>query len=299
MLTSSLALVVLAASPSATVEVSPEVKALVAKHGTTFGPELEKGLETLRAQGDRTAAALLGEILMMPGRTGGPDYSRSCAYSEAAGRHASALHNLATCYFNGQGRPRDMAKARELYGRAAGMGFPKASCALGNMLISGTGGPPDVQRGLDLCREAADAGEPDAQTDFGGYLLTNKYISKNAVEARRYLSQAAEKGQPNAAFLLGQIYWNGDGVEKDLAAAAKWWKIAYEGGRADAARLLGAAALRQISSELKANRSVPAVVIGEAKQWFSIAAERDPNPDERRKASEAFKLIAELERRSK
>src|SRR5687767_50224 len=143
-----------AAPLSQDVEISPAVAAVAGKHGSKFPPEAVKELEALEAGGDRTAAALLGEIHMFANR---PDWARGCAHSEKAGLHASALHNLATCHFLGKGRPRDLARARSLYGQASELGFAKAACALGNMLIAGQGGEPDIARGLELCRQAADA----------------------------------------------------------------------------------------------------------------------------------------------
>lgn len=288
----------ISAAPAESPEISTAVRAVVSDHRGDLGLAAERQLAALASAGDQSAAAVLSELLHSPRRAGGPDHQRACNYDEASVAYAQSLQNLATCYFKGHGRPRDLAKAREFYGRAADAGVVRARCALGNLLIHGNGGPADVPRGLALCRDAADGGEVEAQADYGDYLLTGQFMQKDAVEARRYLSLAAEKGQPNAAYHLGQIYWNGDGVEKDLNEAAKWWRVSHDGGRADAANKLGAVALRKISAELRASRPVPAALIADAKLWFGIAAEKDPNPDERRKASEAFRLISELESRS-
>jgi uncharacterized protein len=276
------------------VEISPAVMAVGQKYGRTPSPQFERDLEVLEKSGDRTAAVLLGELLMMPDHPGGPDYARSCDHSEAGGQHPEGLQNLATCYFKGSGRPQDLAKARELYRQAADQGYAKSACAYGNMLIKGEGGQTDVARGLDLCRRAADAGVPDAQTDYGGYLLTNQYIQKNAVEARRYLALAAAKEQPNAAFLLGQIYWNGDGIEKNVAQAAISWITAYDGGRADAAFLIGNAAFSLIVDAAKTKQPVANVVIVQARKWLDIAAEHDPQSAQREHAKEQLKLLDEL-----
>jgi uncharacterized protein len=279
---------------SSDVKISPAVQAVATKYGKDFGPKAEQELQTLLANGDRTAAALLGELLMMPDRPGGQDFARSCEYSEKAGRHASALHNAATCYFLGNGRTLDLKRARELYGQAADMGYAKAACALGNMLVRGDGGPADPARGVELCRQAADTGIPDAQTDYGGYLLTNKYVPKDAITARRYLTLAAEKGQRNAAFLLAQIYWNGDGVKKSVPDAAAWWITAYDNGRPDAAFWVGNAASSLIAEAAKAKKPVANFVIDQAKKWLSIAAEQDPELDQRETAKKQLALLEQL-----
>ena len=237
---------------------------------------------------------MLGELWMMPDRPGGPDPSRSCDHMEKGNQHPEGLHNLATCYLTGNGRPVDLAKARDLYRQAADQGYAKSACAYGNMLIRGAGGRQEIAHGLELCRQAADAGTADAQTDYGGYLLTNQYTTKNAVEARRYLSMAAEKQQHNAEFLLGQIYCNGDGVEKDITQAAMWWIKAYDGGRRDAAFLIGNAAMRVVADGAIAKREAPTVAVEQARKWLAIAAKEDFDPGRRAKASELLSLLEQL-----
>ena len=265
---------------------SPAVVAIVGKHGIDLPPEGMKAVEALDLAGDRTATALLGEILMRR-----RDYARGCDYAEKAGHQSGAIHNLATCHFLGQGRPKDLERARALYAEAAEMGFAKAACAYGNMLMAGQGGPPDVARGLDLCRRAADAGEPDAQTDYGGYLLIGRYAARDAVLARRYLERAAAKRHANASFLLGQIYWNGDGVERDRAEAVRWLRVAHEGGRPDAGFLIATEIIGRLVDAGRAKKPVPVSLVEEAEMWLRIAAERDPDSGKR---SEAGQLLAEV-----
>lgn len=290
------ALLVAADAPplSNKVEISPAVMALGQKYGKAPSLAFEKELEDLEKSGDRTAAVILGELLMRPDHPGGPDYARSCDYMEAGGQHPEGLHNLATCYFKGNGRPRDLVKARELYREAADQAYAKSACAYGNMLIKGDGGAADVPRGLDLCRQAAEAGDPDAQTDYGGYLLTGEYMAKDAVSARRYLTLAAGQGHPNAAFLLGQIYWNGDGVEKNVPQAAILWITAHDGGRADAAFLIGNAAFSLIVEAAKTKQPIATTIIDQAKRWLEIAAEHDPDLKKREHAKERLSLMERL-----
>lgn len=290
MLSSLLGLAALAVPLSTEVDVSPAVRAVILQN-KQGGPEAERALEKLLSGGDRSAAVLLAELLMQPGRRGGPDPARACGFAEAAGEHPEALHNLAACYDNGLGRPRDKARARELYVKASELGFAKSACALGNLLISGQGGPADAARGTDLCRRAADAGDADAQTDYGGSLLIGRNVRKDAVEARRYLALAAARKHANAAFLLGQIYWNGDGVAKDKAEAARWWRVAHDAGRPDAARLLALEVLGRLVAVHTAKKPVPASVMDEVRGWLAIAAEKDPDPARRR---EMAGLLSEL-----
>ena len=279
------------------VEISPAVVEIVRTHGRQMTPDAVKQLEALGAAGDRTAYALLGELSMLADRSGSGDSKRGCDYSEQAGRHASALHNLATCYFVGNGRTKDLARSRALYGQAADMGFAKAACAFGNMLIAGLGGEADVPRGLDLCRRAADAGVPDAQTDYGGYLLIGRHVPKDAVLARRYLTLAAEKRHANASFLLGQIYWKGDGVGTDRAEAARWWRVSHDAGRPDAAYMIALEGLTRILEARQAKSQIETRILRETEQWLKIAAEKDSDPARRSRAVEMLRELAAMQRR--
>lgn len=277
--------------PIADPEISSAVTEVVRSHGVVLDEQTVPALRRLGEAGDRSAFALLGELYMMSaGRD--PDWSQSCDYSERAGDHSSALHNLATCYFLGRGRSRDLVRAFELYERASAMGFAKSHCALGNMLVSGMAGRRDASLGLELCRHAADAGVSDAATDYGGYLLTGEHIERNPVEARRYLASAAAARQPNAAFLLGQIYWNGDGVERDQEEAVRWWTVAHEAGRPDAAfaigRYLAARALEQRGSGVTDQS-----LAERAAHWLRLAVAHDPDPAHRELAAHGLELLTQ------
>jgi TPR repeat protein len=210
-------------------------------------------------------------------------------------RNEVQLHDLATCFFRGQGRPRDYVRARQYYAQAIQSGFPRSMCALGNMMIDGLGGARDVAGGLALCRRAADAGEAEAQTDLGTYLLAGEVMPRNVVEARRWLASAAAQGQANAAFLLGQIYWNGDGIAKDNAQAARWWRVSHEGGRADAAYLLAREAFVRLTRGLARPQDADPAVIEEALRWFDLAARTDPTPANRQDASQQGALLRQLQ----
>src|SRR5687768_4354203 len=96
------ALILAAAQPlseSPAITISPEVRAVAAKHGVDLPPEALAALTKLEAAGDRSATLLISEYYTHLGRTSGSEWTRACDYSEKAGAFPTALHNLANCYF--------------------------------------------------------------------------------------------------------------------------------------------------------------------------------------------------------
>ena len=148
-------------------------------------------LDRLADEGDDSALEVLGEIFSFGLFGFERDAGRACDYFERVGeRRADSLHNQATCYFSGDGRPQDHARARTLYVAAAEAGWIMSYCAYGNMLVRGEGGPVDAAEGVRLCRMTAASGDADAQTDYGTYLLTGQGVERDPVTARFVLEQA-------------------------------------------------------------------------------------------------------------
>lgn len=269
--------------PPYEAEVSEEVRTVLDERDNLPPELLQQRLVALAESGDDSAAELLGEIL-----SGGlfgveRDLTRACDYFEALGdRRPDGLHNQATCYYDGEGRPQDLARARTLYAQAAAAGWVQAWCAYGNMLLRGEGGPTDEAEGLRLCRTASAAGDRNAQTDYGGYLLMGVGTERDAVAARFILEQAAAQEQANAAFLLGQIHTKGDGTPTDNAAASEWFAKAFEWGRTDAAYEAANSNFRRgfIEQEDGSVTLRPAL-LRESQQWVQVAKQIETEGSER------------------
>lgn len=273
--------------PDGAPELSPALAALVETRKSLEPEEFARRAEALAESGDASAAELVAEAY----RFGGFGFARSpgkaCDWHESAAKTRSdATHNLALCYETGEGRVRDLARARELYAEAAEMGWAQAKCALGTMLVAGRGGPADPPRGVELCRQAAETGNANAQTDYGGFVLMGQGVKRDAVAAREWLTLAAKQNQPNAAFLVAQIHWHGDGTPVDRAEAERWWRVAHEHGRKDAAAWIARAVFRRVSPDGKtiADRSL----IPEWVKWAKAAAAEDPDPATRKQFADAM-----------
>jgi len=61
-------------------------------------------------------------------------------------------------YYQGQGVPKDYAKAAALFQKASDQGYAKAQAFLGEMYIRGWGVPSDRETGCDLLRDAVAKG---------------------------------------------------------------------------------------------------------------------------------------------
>ncbi|WP_443750646.1 tetratricopeptide repeat protein [Asticcacaulis solisilvae] len=97
---------------------------------------------------------------------------------------------LGDIYHYGNGLPKDYAKARLWYGKAADQGYLAAMENLANMNYLGEGGAPDDVTAVSWLQKAADYGDGEAQA------------------------------------ALGQMYEDGTGVRRDLVQAYKWTLLA-------------------------------------------------------------------------
>ncbi len=280
-------------------ELSAELRQALEQQDDSDPEGFVQKLEELGDAGDLSALELLGEMhqLSLYGVT--RDIRRACDYFERIGdQRADALHNMATCYFAGEGREKDWQRARALYRAAAEAGFIQSRCALGNMLVRGEGGPVDADVGIALCRSGAETGDANALTDLGGYLLMGQGIERDPIEARELLTKAAKQKQANACYLLGQVYQKGDGIEADQFTAKSWFECAHAGGRPDAAYQLMSTNFRLGYRKNGEQVSLVPEWLAEALKWAEVALETDPREERRETARELIPQLQLLVRRA-
>ncbi|HEX3886073.1 MAG TPA: tetratricopeptide repeat protein [Phenylobacterium sp.] len=266
---------------SADPPVGQDVSAALRQIHDGHPVEGRKALEALVKAGRADAAEALGEILQ-GGYLGPPDRKAACElFVQSSKTWGAGMHNLALCYEQGVNGPPDLARAAGLYERAGQMGYPKAKCALGNLLIAGRGVPADPPRGLALCKEAADAGVADAQADVGNQYLMGRIVPRDPVEARRWYQKAADQHQHQAARTLGEMYARGDGGPQSWSEAKRLWRVAAEAGDVQAPELLA----KRLTVELLAADFRPgdprrAADIAEAIKWSQVTIADNPDPKE-------------------
>lgn len=116
----------------------------------------------------------------------------------AARGDPDAQFNLAQAYKLGRGVEQDLARAEELFGKAARQGHLQASDNYGLLLF---------QRG-------------------------------QRAEALPYIRAAADRGDPRAQYLLGVAHFNGDGVPRDWVRAYALTSLARQAGLPQASSAL-------------------------------------------------------------
>ncbi len=154
------------------------------------------------------------------------------------------------------------AQARMWLERAATAGSTEAAMALGFLLRSEELGNPDLAAARANLTTAAEAGETAAQSALAYMLMTGQGGDEDLQAARHWYERAAAAGDANAMLGLGWIHDQGLGVDPDPALAMSWYQRAAEAGNVNAQVRLG--------FQLAANGQV-----SQALTWLRRAAQQD------------------------
>jgi TPR repeat protein len=114
---------------------------------------------------------------------------------------ADAQFNLAQAYKLGRGVRPDLAKAEELFGKAAAQGHLQASDNFGLLLFQ----RGEHARALPYVKAASDRGDPRAQYLLGIAHFNGDEVAKDWVRAYALVSLAQQAGLPQAAPALAQM----------------------------------------------------------------------------------------------
>jgi TPR repeat protein len=176
----------------------------------------------------------------------------SRALEFAAGKgHALAQWKLARMYSEGDGVPRDDAKAFEYYRAIVDAHSDEspdtpqarfvssAMVALGSYYLTGIPNSRvqvDPQRAIQLFQYAATYfGDSDAQYNLGRlYLDGGPEHPRDPVMAARWLRLAANKGQHQAQAILGHLLFAGEDLPRQAARGLMYLTLARDGASGDA-----------------------------------------------------------------
>lgn len=123
-------------------------------------------------------------------------------WSDAADKgDADALFNLAQAYKLGRGVEQNLARAEELFGKAAARGHLQAADNYGLLLFQ----RGDHARALPFIRAASDRGDPRAQYVLGLAHFNGDDMPRDWVKAYALVSLAQQAGLPQAAPALAEM----------------------------------------------------------------------------------------------
>lgn len=156
---------------------------------------------------------------------------------------AEAQYNVGVMCENGEGVPKNMAMAVEWYRKAAAqknsLVSSAAQKALGVMYGKGEGVPQDFSISFKWFQKAAAQGNAKAQSYLGAMYNDGIGVPKDTAKAIELYQRAANQGETVAQYNLSVKYYKGEGVPKDIAKALYWRQKAADQGYAAAQYYLG------------------------------------------------------------
>lgn len=143
---------------------------------------------------------------------------------------AAGYIELGRCHREGDGMPKDPAKAIECFIKAADMGDAGAASTLGYMFMSGEGCDVDNTKAEMYLRIAAEAGVAAAMCNLG-FLLND--VPGHEEESLGFLESAAGMGSVTAMKNLAVMYGTGAGAPLDKQKSIGWYMSAIDAGDLD------------------------------------------------------------------
>jgi TPR repeat protein len=162
---------------------------------------------------------------------------RRAARSAKQWNHALPFFNLALCYMNGNGVPKNLRTARRLFQIAANAGDSDAAFNLGYLHLHGLGTPTDFAEARVWIERAADKDNPHALNLLGMIYLKGKGVEVDYEHAVQLFRSAEELGSLDAVVNLAQCAVNGLGVVRDVPLALALLDEAEHRGHSSAAEL--------------------------------------------------------------
>ena len=151
---------------------------------------------------------------------------RPTAPSPAQRAQAEADYKRGDDFYFGRGVPKDYAKAREWYEKAAAQNHAAAQADLGFLYENGHGVPKDYAKAREWYEKAAAQNHAPAQFNLGVLYRRGLGVTRDDAKAREWYEKAAAQNHAAAQANLGLLYHNGYGVPKDYAKAREWYEKA-------------------------------------------------------------------------
>ncbi|KAJ7632331.1 hypothetical protein FB45DRAFT_745566 [Roridomyces roridus] len=219
--------------------------------------------------GDTPAMYKLGMILLH-GSLGEPKNPREAinwlrrAAEQADEDNPHALHELGLMHEAGEHVQQDPLVAKNLFTRAAHLGYTQSQFKLGQCFEYGAlACPMDPRRSIAWYTKAAEKGDSEAELALSGWYLTGSenVLKQSDSEAYLWARRAANKGLSKAEYAVGYYAETGIGIKQDIEFAKRWYMRAAAQGNKRAMnrltemkrmgnkRMAGARPTRQEASE--------------------------------------------------
>lgn len=156
----------------------------------------------------------------------------------AAEGHAPSAFDYARALDQGDGVPRDEAKARIWYKKAADLGSPRAHYLDGLTYANGAGVEQDLEKAARSFTEAAERGHAEAQVRLGRAYINGEGVERDVLWGCRWYDRAAVQGNANAEFAYAVQLASGKNIPLDLPLAAALMEAAEQNGNKQAGQLL-------------------------------------------------------------
>lgn len=184
--------------------------------------------------GDIRAAHEYGLFLMSEGDPGAAPQALDWLRLAAEAGRTEAFADYAEALGDWVHGPRDLAAARDWYGRAGEAGDGLSALIAGTMYLEGEGGEADPGRGVALIRMGAELGEPAAMGSLALLLFNGAPgLPADPIRAAGWAQQGAEAGDGESQFLYAYALATGDGAGQNIEQAYYWTRRAAADGLAD------------------------------------------------------------------
>ena len=206
----------------------------------------------LLMSGNTPASTLLGIEAYNSG-----NYRAARGHFEAAAQAGSAegMHLLGALYYQGHGVQKDLARAVELYLKAAALGYGPSLSNLAIMHSVGDGVPKDLKKAHELAVRAAETGDLQAQFNLAqSYRMGDETVARDYQKAAHWYRKAAEAGMPKAQNEYGLLFAQGHGVPIDYVTAYAWIDMPARAGNPQSQK--NKAQLEQILGPRELERAV-------------------------------------------
>ena len=164
------------------------------------------------------------------------DAAKAVEWYRKAAEHGAfaSQHMLGQLYENGVGVNEDMSKAVEWYQKSALQGFARAQSSLGWAYWRGKGVQQDEEKAIEWWQKALVQGDGFALGALGSLYRSGKGVPKDEAKGMELIQKGVAQGDAMAQVELGAMYVRGDGVPKDDSKATELFLKAAEQGNSSA-----------------------------------------------------------------